>query len=294
MKKCILPFLALALVSCSVAKELPKSYPVISEESVSHTGTLKSLTYPTSVPGPAERRLYAYLPQGYENTDERYPVVYLLHGARGDEASWISQGGILSKIDSLYSIGAIPKMIIVFPNMNSYDSEADYAKSRHKGALESFFEVDGVVESSFVYDVVKAVDLQLRTKASRDHRAIAGLSLGGMQSVHISATWPEKFRSVGVFSAPLHSALRKGPYSAFYDGLEKELFVLKPSQRPGYSIYVGKKDVYKKTMEKFRDKLLASGYDCFFLLDSGGHQWPQWISFVTDYLQKLAGIFPKN
>jgi len=281
----ILSFLTM---SCSVSRMMPASYPVLPEENGGCRGTLKSLVYPTSVPGPSERRLYAYLPEGYDRSSERYPVLYLLHGARGDEASWITQGSILKSIDSLYAAGAVTGMIVVFPNMNSYDSESDYAKSRHKGGLESFFEVDGAVESSFVKDVVGGVDKQLRTIPSKEARALAGLSLGGMQTIHISAASPDTFGYVGVFSAPLHSALRKGPYSSFYGNLDANLKLQFGTAPPFYAIYVGKKDIYRSTMEKFSGRLKAAGHECFFRLDAGGHQWPQWTGFAVDFIKKFS------
>jgi len=193
----------------------------------------------------------------------------------------------LRSIDSLYAVGAIPKMIVVFPNMNSYDSEKDYAYSRHKGGVESFFEVDGAVESSFVNDVVNGVDSILRTIPAKNSRALAGLSLGGMQTIHISAASPETFGYVGVFSAPLHSALRSGPYKNFYKNLDENLKLQFGDNPPFYAIYVGKKDVYLKTMEKFSNQIKAGGHQCLFVLDSGGHQWPQWNGFVVDFLKRI-------
>jgi len=283
-----LTLLVVLSASCSVTKMIPTTYSSLPQEKGGCVGKLQSITYPTSIPGPAQRRLYAYLPEGYNGGEERYPVLYLLHGARGDEASWITQGGLLRSIDSLYSIGAIPKMIFVFPNMNSYDSEKDYSYARHKGGWESFFEVDGAVESSFVEDVVRGVDKQLRTIPRKDARAIAGLSLGGMQAIHISAASPETFGYVGVFSAPLKSALRKGPYSSFYSHLDENLKLQFGENPPYYAIYVGKKDIYRSTMEKFAERLRSKGHTCIFVLDEGGHQWPQWNSFVVDFLK---GIF---
>jgi len=280
--------LSLVTVSCSVTKHIPATYPELGQEFKNHKSILESVTYPTSIPGPSERRMYVYLPDDYYNTDRRYPVLYLLHGARGDEASWITQGNILTAIDSLRQAASVEQMLVVFPNMNSYDSEADYAKSRHKGALESFFEVDGAVEYSFVRDVVTAIDSMFRTIPRKNARAIAGLSLGGMQTIYISASAPDVFGYVGVLSAPLHSALRKGPYSSFYDYAEAKVvnqFVCPPLR---YDIYVGRKDVYKTTMENYSRWMSGRGYDCNLYLDEGGHQWPQWLSFASGF---MTGLF---
>jgi len=288
MRKIILAAVSIVLtVSCSVTRNIPANYPELEKEFRDYKGTLESVTYPTSIPGPQERRMYVYLPEGYHDSDKHYPVLYLLHGARGDEASWITEGRILPSIDSLWRSSAIKPMLIVFPNMNSYDSEEDYAKSRHKGALESFFEVDGAVETSFVKDVVGAVDSLYRTIPRKNARAIAGLSLGGMQTLYISASYPDTFGYVGILSAPLHSALQKGPYTSFYNYVEAKVvnqFVTAPVV---YNIYVGKKDVYKSTMEDYREWMSSRDYECKLFLDEGGHQWPQWLSFVKGFMLEI-------
>jgi len=221
----------------------------------------------------------------------RYPVIYLLHGARGDEASWITQGGLLPVLDSLLQDR---KILVVFPNMNSYDSENDFAKSRHKGALESFFEVDGAVETSFVRDVVGATDSLFRTIPEKEARAIAGLSLGGMQALYISASSPDTFGYVGIFSAPLHSALRNGPYSSFYKEIDGKIDAQFKNPPLLYHIYVGEKDIYKATMEKFCNELGKKGYEYSFFLDEGGHQWAQWQSFAGNFISELIKTLPED
>jgi len=232
--------------------------------------------------------MYVYLPDGYNRNDKRYAVLYMLHGARGDEASWITQGEILPAIDSLFLKEKVTPILVVFPNMNSYDSEEDYAKSRHKGALESFFEVDGAVETSFVKDVVGAMDSLFRTIPDKEHRAIAGLSLGGMQAMYISASSPETFGYVGILSAPLHSALRHSQYSSFYDDIYVKIDKQFSNPPRIYNIYVGKKDIYKSTMEKFSNELNKRNYNCRLILDAGGHQWPQWRSFAEDFIVDMS------
>jgi len=278
---------ALLLVSCSTVRQIPSDYPVLPGEFRNFKGELKSVTYQTSIPGPVQRRLYVYTPGNYETSGKDYPVLYLLHGARGDEASWITQGNILPRIDSLMESGSMNEMLVVFPNMNSYESESDYAMSRHKGALESFFEVDGAVETSFVKDVVSAVDSQFRTDPRKDARAIAGLSLGGMQAMYISASNPGTFGYVGILSAPLHSVLRPGPYRNFYDNLDSKIEAQFADPPLLYSVYVGKNDIYRSTLEKFCKRMASKGYRCTFHLDEGGHQWPQWLSFISDFIADL-------
>lgn len=292
LKKLIVPAALLLLIpSCSVTRKIPADYPALGPEYTSTDGKLLSVTYPTSIPGPRERRMYVFVPEDYSRSGSRYPVLYLLHGARGDEASWITQGGLLPVLDSLLQDR---KILVVFPNMNSYDSENDFAKSRHKGALESFFEVDGAVETSFVRDVVGATDSLFRTIPEKEARAIAGLSLGGMQALYISASSPDTFGYVGIFSAPLHSALRNGPYSSFYKEIDGKIDAQFKNPPLLYHIYVGEKDIYKATMEKFCKELEKKGYEYSFFLDEGGHQWAQWQSFAGNFISELIKTLPED
>lgn len=278
---------ALLVCSCSISRKTAVTqYPEIGSE-FKHEGILESAFCPASIPGPHERRVYVYLPSDYYYNTEDYPVLYLLHGARGDEASWITQGNLLPTIDSLKNCGKIADMIVVLPNMNSYDSEEDYGKSRHKGALESFFEVDGAIETAFVKDIVGAIDSLYRTRAVKEGRAIAGLSLGGMQAIHISASNPDTFAYVGMLSSALHSFVRKGDYSSFYKNLESKQVAQFKNPPLLYAIYIGKKDIYKGTMEKYCKYLDENGYKHTFQISGGGHQWPEWTNYISSFMTEI-------
>ena len=134
-----------------------------------YDGILEERVYQCSTDGPTERRMFVYLPEEYYESDASYPVLYLLHGARGNELSWIEKGNLLHNIDSLTTNGLMRKMIVVLPNVNQYDDDSDCRKSRIKGAVESFFETDGMVEAAFVNDVVGAGDSLYRTLGSLSH-----------------------------------------------------------------------------------------------------------------------------
>ena len=181
----------LLLSSCSVSRHAAVvEYPAI-KEGYSHKGILEECFYECSVKGPHERRMLIYLPADYYDTEERYPVLYLLHGAQGNETSWIDKGDLLQNIDSLMAHGLMKRCIVVLPNTNQHNSDRDYGKSRIKGALEAFFENDGMVEYAFVSDVVGKVDDTYRTIPEKSARAIAGLSIGALQSIHITANHPD-------------------------------------------------------------------------------------------------------
>ena len=95
---------------------------------------------------------------------------------------------------------APPECIIVMPNVNQYNDDEDYDNARFKDAFESIFEIDGVAETAFMQDVVARVDSLYRTIPDKAHRAIAGLSIGGWQSVWIALNNPTSFDYIGAFS----------------------------------------------------------------------------------------------
>ena len=78
---------------------------------VPQTGILEAHRYQSCIKGPAKKRLYVYLPEDYYISNKSYPVIYFLHGANGNERSWIDKGKILSKIDSLTHLNEIPECI---------------------------------------------------------------------------------------------------------------------------------------------------------------------------------------
>lgn len=274
-------------VSCSVSKyAVNPQYPVV-DSSIRYTGILEECMHDCSVEGPLQRRMYVYLPQDYHENNERYPVLYLLHGARGNELSWIHKGNILHNIDSLISSSKMKETIVVFPNVNQYKNERDFGKSRLKGAIESFFETDGIVEAAFMKDVVSVIDSQYRTVPDKEHRAIAGLSIGAMQSMYISANAPESFDYIGLFSSMVHPVLRKSEYSSFYKRLKRKMEVQFTDPPELYYIMVGKTDFYYPRMMSFSRYLERNGYPYEILLTKGGHQWYNWEEFANIFMQKL-------
>lgn len=277
----------LLAVSCGTSKyAVHQQYPAVGDD-IKYEGILEERFHDCSVEGPDKRRMLVYLPKDYYQDDDRYPVLYLLHGARGNELSWIEKGDILHNIDSLTSSLKMKETIVVFPNANQYDDEKDFGKSRLKGAIESFFETDGIVEAAFLNDVVASIDSLYRTIPDQGHRAIAGLSIGAMQSMYISANSPGSFDYIGLFSSMVHPVLRKSEHSTFYKGLKvkmKRQFEQPPAR---YYIMVGKTDFYYPRMMAFRRFLDRKGYPYELYVSSGGHQWYNWEEYANIFMQTL-------
>ena len=272
---------------CAMSRYAANSeYPPVTSP-YSPKGSLREIFYRSSEKGMSSRRAFVYLPDGYDAGTERYPVLYLLHGARGNECVWINKADVLCRIDSLVSAGAMLPTIVVFPNVNQYNGVADYGKSRLKGAMESFYEVDGTVESRFVSDVVHQTDSIFRTVPDKEHRAVAGLSIGAMQSIHLSANFPDTFAYVGAFSPMVHSFLKPGPDNSFYRHLSVKQRKQFSNPPEAYMLMIGKKDFFYPIIRKWDRKLDRKGYPHEFHVSQGGHEWLNWSEFCTEFLQRL-------
>ena len=276
-----------AATSCGVSRyAVNDQYPKV-DAGIQYEGILEECIHDCSVEGPQQRRMLVYLPKDYYDSSERYPALYLLHGARGNELSWIEKGDVLHNIDSLSSDMKMKKMIVVLPNVNQYNDDRDFGKSRLKGAVESLFETDGRVEAAFVEDVVGTVDSLYRTIPDKEHRAIAGLSIGAMQAMHISANAPDTFGYIGMFSAMVHPVLRKSESSSFYKGFKDKLKVQFASAPKLYSIMIGKTDFYYPRIKSYARYLDRSGYEYEMYITGGGHQWYNWEEFANMFMQRL-------
>lgn len=255
-------------------------------------GTLQDVYYRCSTPGPEYRRMLVYLPKGYEENDTtRYPVMYLFHGARGNETSWIIDGNMMAIQDSLVACGKVMPTIIVLTNMNSYVDDDDYANSRFKRPFESFFETDGTAEATFVQDVVSLIDSRYNTVPDKDHRIICGMSLGAMQATYISAANPDTFGYVGLLSPMIQGPIRYSPYSSFYSGLAKKQKVQYSNPPKLHYIEIGRMDPFVEHMKHYRIYLEQRKIPYEFHLVRGAHQWKFWQLYYADFMKRVSEFF---
>lgn len=279
--------LVLSLQACAVGKYAANSsYPALNT-GYTPENILEEVFIPSSEPGMIARRAFVYLPKDYYHNQQRYPVYYLLHGARGNECVWIEKANLLHDIDSLYSTGAMLPTIVVLPNANQYNDDEDYGNARLKSALESFYEVDGTVETRFVDDVVAGIDSMYRTVPDKAHRAIAGMSIGAMQAIHLSANFPDTFGYVGMFSPMVYSFLKKGPDNVFYKKLKYKQAVQFQNPPLLYLIMIGRTDFFYPGIENWSHDLAELGYPVEFISARGGHEWYNWEEFCNQFMQRL-------
>lgn len=280
-------FIAFMCGSCAMTRLYPlnEAFPEI-RTYYNPKGSIEELFYKTEA-RPGYRRAIVYLPEGYRDDDVSYPVLYLMHGANGNETSWITKGMILREIDRLIMRGEMEKAIVVFPNMNQYDNEKDFAKSRQKNVPESFFEPDGSAERSLTDILVPLIDSKYRTIPEKKMRAIAGLSMGGMQAIHISASFPDMFGYVGMFSPFVTPFVKKGEYSDFYKNIRRKL--KKQFEEPPelYWIMTGRMDFFRPHTDGFSQYLKEKGYRHRYDVSKGGHEWYNWVEYCNRFMKEI-------
>lgn len=279
---------ALSITSCSTARMAYRPY----EKEYRPRGYLVKDTYRCSVPGPKARYMFVYLPESYFDSGMEYPVVYLLHGANGNETSWIRKGRILENIDSLRLDGKVAECIYVFPDMNHYRNDSDFRTPHEKKSIEAFLGLNGSIEYAFMNDVVKHVDSSYRTIPHKDCRAIGGLSLGGLQAMYISANNPDCFGYVGLFSPLIHIPVRLGQHSFFYRKLEQKLKSQFEDPPALYWIMSGKYDFVYNSAFRFSRYLYTRRHLHHFHVSDGGHTWNNWQDYSIMFIKELRKNLP--
>jgi enterochelin esterase family protein len=251
---------------------------------VSH-GTVARRWYDSPTLG-KERRITVYTPPGYETGKEKYPVFYLLHGAGGDEEAWIALGRTSQILDNLIAQGKAKPMIVVMTNGNAGQQAApgESAKGMYKPSFMGDTRMDGDFEKAFP-DVIKFVESNYRVQADKAHRAIAGLSMGGFHSMHISKQYPGLFDYVGLFSAAIMP--REGVTSEVYQNTDEKLSVQFAQKPKLYYIAIGKTDFLIEANNDFRKKLDANRYPYTYYETDGGHIWRNWRIYLTEFAPLL-------
>ena len=146
-------------------------------------GRIDKVMYVSSALGGISRRLHVYLPPNYDKGKTPFPVLYLLHGGGDNDASWTTVGHANLILDNLYAAGKLKDMIVVMPAGHT--------------PVARFTMGAGPEQDPFIQDLMKDiipfVEQNYRVSPKREHRAIAGLSMGGVQTLNTALWYPEKF-----------------------------------------------------------------------------------------------------
>jgi len=252
-------------------------------------GTLSKVWYDSPTLN-MTRRMYVYTPPGYETSKESYPVFYLFHGAGGDEDAWTTLGLANRILDNLIARGKAKPMIVMMTNGNPFTAAApgeepvlpEPAEPANAGPGNMG---SGLFEESLVKDVVPFIENNYRVIADKDHRAIAGLSMGGLQTQNITYNHPEMFSYIGIMSMGMMNRRAFGMDDTNQD-IGKKLEALKESGVKLYWIGCGKEDFLYASVQTLLDTLDSHDFDYTYRESTGGHTWANW----RIYLSELAPL----
>ncbi len=248
-------------------------------------GTVSKVWYDSPSLG-MSRRLTVYTPAGYEKGDRRYPVFYLLHGMGGDENAWSELGRATQILDNLIAQDKAEPMIVVMPNGNASQEAAPGETSAGLKAPTTQLPktMDGSFEMAFP-EIVKFIDSNYRTIPDKKARAIAGLSMGGFHSLHITKEYPDLFDYIGLFSAAILPGQNiKSPVYSDFESKLKTQFKKKPVL---YYIAIGNKDFLYDANKQYRSMLDRNNFPYEYFETGDGHIWKNWRIYLTEFTPKL-------
>lgn len=230
-------------------------------------GQVARLRYQSKVTG-SWKNMYVYTPAGYETSGKSYPVLYLQHGGGEDERGWSNQGLTDIILDNLIAESKAKPMIVVMMDGNGQD-----------------------FTSELLTDGIPFVESHYRTVKTADGRALAGLSMGGIQTLNASIMHPELFSYVGVFS----SGWFKNP-QPFMANSSGEMYYAKLKERPEYynkqfrEFFLtmgGPEDIAYENCKAMRERFDQMGIKHSYYETPGGHTWPVWRESLYVFAQKL-------
>ena len=240
-----------------------------------------------------QRRMTIYTPAGYDK-GSNYPVLYLMHGAGGDENAWSELGRAAQILDNLIAKGKAKPMIVVMPNGNT-DCQAapgEWSRGMYQPTFMGSVNQKSIatMDESFM-DIVKYVESHYKVAKNKKNRAICGLSMGGGHTFATSKRYPDTFNYIGLFSAGLHISgdRTKSFYQLLQENTEVQkqlarLFAGKPAL---YWIAIGKTDFLYQQNADLRKYFDEKGYPYEYLETDGGHIWRNWRIYLTEFAQKI-------
>ena len=237
-------------------------------------GTVSHPWYHSTILG-MDRRLTVYTPYGYENNPKKkYPILYLLHGAGGDEEAWISMGRTAQILDNLIEKGLAEPMIVVMPNGNPGQAAARTLNIPEKQIDWRAPENRDMYVKSLCTEIVPFIEKNFRAIPKPASRAIAGLSMGGGHTISASILFPELFDYIC-------------PLSAAGSATPEQIATLKKAGVKLYFLACGNADFLFKGAEEMHAKLNEQGLDHIYFVSDGGHTWSNWRLYLNTFAQKL-------
>ena len=233
-------------------------------------GKLETISYESKSVG-TTRRMQVYTPPGY-SPDLKYPVLYLLHGIGGDETEWQRFAAPDVLLDNLIAVGKATPMIVVMPNGRAQKNDrAEGDVFRSAPAFAAF-------EADLLKDVIPAIESRYSVRTDREHRALAGLSMGGGQSLNFGLAHLDTFAWIGAFSAAPNTQPAKDlvPDPAAVKSKVKLLFLT-----------CGRKDGLIRVSQGVHAYLKDNGVPHVWHVDDNAHDPPHWKNSLFAFAQQI-------
>jgi enterochelin esterase-like enzyme len=261
-------------------------------------GAVASVYYQSTALG-RTRRMHIYTPPGYETSTTKYPVFYLLHGAGDCDDSWTSVGRANFILDNLIAANKAKPMIVVMPAGHTTTAPTGRGATPPGAApapARDEFTAD------FVSDILPYVEKHYRVIPDRAHRAIAGLSMGGSQTLSIGIPHLDKFAYIGVYSsgllgsrpapaapgaaAPAAPAAQFGGAWAQQNAATLDNAALKKGLKL-FWFSTGAEDGLMPTTKSTVELFSSHGFTPVFKESPGGHTWLNWRNYLVEFTPQL-------
>jgi enterochelin esterase family protein len=257
-------------------------------------GQVREIWYHSSVTG-TWRHALVYLPPDYDSSKARYPVLYLQHGGGEDESGWTRQGKANFILDNLIASGNTKPMIIVMAN--GYASRAGYVVPDLTGKpfgspefMKVMQERMGAFEDDMTQALIPFVDKTFRTLPDRDHRAMAGLSMGGMQAFQVTFDHLDLFSYIGGFSgaANVFAMGKLDTKTAFHGAMAEPAAFAKRVHLLWIGVGTDEPARMKEGLENLHTSLDQAGIQHVFYESPGtNHEWQTWRRDLKDFAPRL-------
>ncbi len=221
------------------------------------------------------REFYIYAPPGYDiNTNEKYPVLYVLHGGGEDERGWATQGKTDLILDNLIAEKKAKPMLVVMPDGN-VDSQGF-----GENTLKMF-------EAELKQCIIPFVENDYRAETDSKNRALAGLSMGGIQTLYVGINNTQLFSYLGVFSSGWILPMQNSIADAQYDFINKNAGMINSNLKLFWISDGGKEDIAYNNCQIMRAKLDEMKIEYVYDDYPGGHTWPVWRHDLYEIAQLL-------
>ena len=275
MKKISLLILVISLHALdtygqNIETPAPAGFDVV-REGIAH-GKLDSVSYKSKTVGQSRKAL-VYTPPGFKK-GKKYPVLYLLHGIGGDEKEWLKGGNPPAILDNLYADKKLEPMIVVMPNGRAMKDDRAIGNIFDSLKIKAFADF----EKDLLNDLIPFIEKKYGTYSDREHRAIAGLSMGGGQALNFGLGNLDKFAWIGGFSSAPNTK-------------EPEVLVKEPAQVTTKLkllwISCGDADGLMSFSKRTHEYLYRKNVPHIFYVEPGGHDFKVWKNDLYRFSQFL-------